>query len=202
MKELKAVLPKALTIFLIFSFVCGILYTGVVTGVAQLFFPEKANGSIIEVDGKKYGCELLGQQYTDDAHMWGRIMNIDVSTYKDENGHTLMYAAPSNLSPASEEYEALVAERVEKLRAANPDMDETAIPVDLVTCSGSGLDPHISPAAAEYQVARIAKANDMTEDEVQAIIEKCTDGRFLGLFGEETVNVLKVNLMLDGILEE
>lgn len=202
MKELKSTLPKALTIFLIFTFVCGILYTGVVTGVAQLFFPEKANGSIIEVDGKKYGCELLGQQYTDDAHMWGRIMNIDVSTYKDENGHTLMYAAPSNLSPASEEYEALVAERVEKLRAANPDMDETAIPVDLVTCSGSGLDPHISPAAAEYQVSRIAKANDMTEDEVRAIIEKCTDGRFLGLFGEETVNVLKVNLMLDGILEE
>ena len=202
MKELKTVFPKALTIFLIFTFMCGILYTGVVTGVAQLFFPEKANGSIIEVDGKKYGCELLGQQYTDDAHMWGRIMNIDVSTYKDESGHTLMYAAPSNLSPASEEYEALVAERVEKLRAANPDMDETAIPVDLVTCSGSGLDPHISPAAAEYQVARIAKANDVTEDEVRAIIEKCTDGRFLGLFGEETVNVLKVNLMLDGILEE
>ena len=202
MKELKSTLTKALTIFLIFTFVCGILYTGVVTGVAQLFFPEKANGSIIEVDGKKYGCELLGQQYTDDAHMWGRIMNIDVSTYKDESGHTLMYAAPSNLSPASEEYEALVAERVEKLRAANPDMDETAIPIDLVTCSGSGLDPHISPAAAEYQVARIAKANDVTEDEVRAIIEKCTDGRFLGLFGEETVNVLKVNLMLDGILEE
>ena len=202
MKELKSTLPKALTIFLIFTFVCGILYTCVVTGVAQLIFSDKANGSIIEVDGKKYGCELLGQQYTDDAHMWGRIMNIDVSTYKDESGHTLMYATPSNLSPASEEYDALVAERVEKLRAANPDMDETAIPVDLVTCSGSGLDPHISPAAAEYQVARIAKANDMTEDEVRAIIEKCTDGRFLGLFGEETVNVLKVNLMLDGILEE
>ena len=115
----------------------------------------------MEVDGKKYGCELLGQQYTDGGHMWGRIMNIDVSTYKDENEKTLMYAAPSNLSTASEEYEALVKESVEKLREANPDMDETAIPVDLVTCSGSGLDPHISPAA-EYQVARIAKANDMT----------------------------------------
>lgn len=127
-------------------------------------------------------------------------MNIDVSTYKDENGKTLMYAAPSNLSPASEEYEALVKERVEKLRESNPDMDETAIPVDLVTCSGSGLDPHISVAAAEYQVARIAKANDMTEDEVREIIEKCTEGKFLGIFGEETVNVLKVNLMLDGIL--
>lgn len=94
-----------------------------------------------------------------------------------------------------------MAERVEKLRAADPDMDETAIPVDLVTCSGSGLDPHISPAAAEYQVARIAKANDMTEDEVREIIQNCTDGRFLGIFGEETVNVLEVNLMLDGILE-
>lgn len=128
-------------------------------------------------------------------------MNIDVSTYKDENGKTLMYAAPSNLSPASEKYEALVKERVEKLRAANPDMDEAAIPVDLVTCSGSGLDPHISPVAAEYQVARIAKANDMTKDEVREIIDECTDGKFLGIFGEETVNVLKVNLILDGILK-
>lgn len=160
-----------------------------------------ANGSIIEVDGKKYGCELLGQQYTDESHMWGRIMNINVSTYTDENGKALMYAVPSNISPASEEYAQLVAERVKKLRAADPDMDETAIPVDLVTCSGSGLDSHVSPAAAEYQVARIAKANDMTDDEVRKIIRKCTDGRFLGIFGEETVNVLEVNLMLDGILE-
>ena len=200
MKTLKNILPRATVIFLIFTLLCGVVYTGVVTGLAQLIFPDKANGSIIEVDRKKYGCELLGQQYKDDGHMWGRIMNIDVSTYKDENGKTLMYASPSNLSPASEEYEALVKERVEKLRAANPDMDETAIPVDLVTCSGSGLDPHISPAAAEYQVARIAKANNMTEDEVREIIDECTDGKFLGIFGEETVNVLKVNLMLDGIL--
>lgn len=202
MKGLKTTLPKALMIFLIFTVVCGILYTGIVTGLARLLFPDKANGSIIEVDGKKYGCELLGQQYTDDAHMWGRIMNLDVSTYQDENGNTLLYAAPSNLSPASEEYEALVAERVEKIRAANPEMDEASIPVDLVTCSGSGLDPQISPAAAEYQVARIAKASDMTEEAVREIIAKCTDGRFLGVFGEETVNVLKVNLMLDGILKE
>lgn len=200
MKALKSVFPKALMIFLLFTVICGVAYTGVVTGVAQLIFPDKANGSLIEVDGKKYGCELLGQQYTDEEHMWGRIMNIDISTYKDENGKTLMYAAPSNLSPASDEFEDLVAERVKMIREANPDMDETSIPVDLVTCSGSGLDPHISPAAAEYQVARVAKANDMTEDEVRAIIKQCTDGRFLGIFGEETVNVLKVNLMLDGIL--
>lgn len=200
MKTLRNVLPKAFMIFLLFTIICGVVYTGVVTVVAQLIFPDKANGSLIEVDGKKYGCELLGQQYNDEKHMWGRVMNIDVTTYKDKNGKILMYATPSNLSPASEEFEDLVAERVNMLRKANPHMDEMAIPVDLVTCSGSGLDPHISPAAAEYQVARIAEANDMTEDEVNTIIKQCTDGRFLGVFGEETVNVLKVNLMLDGIL--
>lgn len=202
MKEAKNVFPKALVIFLIFTVLCGVMYTGVVTGVAQLIFPDKANGSIIEIGGKRYGSELLGQQYTDETHMWGRIMNVDVSTFQDEDGNTLMYAGPSNLSPASEDYAALVAERVEMLRAANPDMDETAVPVDLVTCSGSGLDPHISPAAAEYQVARLAKTNGMTEDEVRDIIGKCTDDKFLGVFGEKAVNVLKVNLMLDGILQK
>ena len=156
---------------------------------------------LTELDGKKYGCELLGQQYTDDAHMWGRIMNIDVSTYQDKDGKTLMYASPSNLSPASEEYKRLVSERVEKLKKANPGMDGAPVPVDLVTCSGSGLDPDISPAAAEYQVERIAKASGLPADDVRAIVEKCTNGRFLGLFGEETVNVLRVNLMLDGILK-
>ena len=201
-QEKQSVFSQALGIFIIFTLICGVVYTGVITGIAQLIFPKQANGSIIEIDGKKYGSELSGQQYTDDAHMWGRIMNIDVSTFTDENGKVLMYSAPSNLSPASEEYAELVGERVEKLRAANPDMDETAVPVDLVTCSGSGLDPHISPSAAEYQVARIAKANDMSEDGVREIIDKCTSGRFLGLFGEKTVNVLKVNLMLDGILTE
>lgn len=201
MKTLKQILPRAAVIFLIFTLICGVLYTGIVTGIAQLIFPDKANGSIIEVDGKSYGCELLGQQYCDESHMWGRIMNVDVSTFTDKDGNLLMYASPSNISPASEEFEALVSERVEMLRRFNPDMDETAVPVELVTCSGSGLDPHISPAAAEYQIPRVAKANGMTEDEVRSIVEKCTSGRFLGVFGEETVNVLKVNLMLDGILD-
>lgn len=200
MKSFKNILPKAMTIFLIFTVLCGMAYTGVVTGLAQAFFPDKANGSIIEVDGVKYGSSLLAQQYTDDAHLWGRIMNLDVSTYKDEDGNTLLYSAPSNLSPMSEEYAALVSERVEKIKAANPSMGDTLIPEDLVTCSGSGLDPEISPAAAEYQVARIAAASGKSEDEVREIIAGCTTGRFLGVFGEETVNVLKVNLMLDGIL--
>ena len=201
MKTLKNILPRAAVIFLIFTLLCGVVYTAVVTGIAQLCFPNQANGSMIEVDGKKYGSALLGQQYTDNTHMWGRIMNIDVSTYTDANGKTLMYARPSNLSPASEEYQKLVAERVDKLKAAHPGMDTAAIPVDLVTCSGSGLDPHISPVAAEFQVSRLAQENRKSEDEIKDIIKKCTDGRFLGIFGEETVNVLEVNLMLDGILK-
>ena len=195
------VLKNAFIIFAIFTLLCGVVYTAVVTGIAQLFFPNQANGSIIEVNGVKYGSSLLAQQYTDDSHMWGRIMNLDVSTFKDKDGKTLVYSAPSNLSPESEEYAQLVEQRVERIKSANPEMGNTPIPEDLVTCSGSGLDPHISPAAAEYQVKRLARANDMTEDEVRAVIEKCTDGRFLGIFGEETVNVLEVNLMLDGILE-
>ena len=201
MKILKNIFPKAVLIFVIFTVLCGIVYTGVITGIAQVFFPEQANGSIIEIDGKKYGSELLGQQYTDNKHMWGRIMNIDVTTYVDDKGQPVMYASPSNLSPASKDYEQLVAERVDKIRASHPDQENTAIPEDLVTCSGSGLDPHISVAAAKYQIHRIAKAQNISDSQVQKIVDECTDGRFLGRFGEETVNVLKVNLMLDGILK-
>ena len=201
MKMVKNVFPKAVLIFVIFTVLCGIIYTGVITGIAQVFFPEQANGSIIEINGKKYGSELLGQQYTDIKHMWGRIMNIDVTTYVDDKGQPVMYASPSNLSPASEQYQEIVAERVEKIRASHPNQGNMPIPEDLVPCSGSGLDPHISVAAAKYQIQRIAKAQDMTDSQVQEIVDKCTDGRFLGIFGEETVNVLKVNLMLDGILK-
>ena len=195
MKMVKNVFPKAVLIFVIFTVLCGIIYTGVITGIAQVFFPEQANGSIIEINGKKYGSELLGQQYTDIKHMWGRIMNIDVTTYVDDKGQPVMYASPS------EQYQEIVAERVDKIRASHPDQGNMPIPEDLVTCSGSGLDPHISVAAAKYQIQRIAKAQDMTDSQVQEIVDKCTDGRFLGIFGEETVNVLKVNLMLDGILK-
>lgn len=201
MNSNKGIFFKSIGLFLAFTVICGLIYTGVVTGIAKVFFPKQANGSMIEVDGVYYGSELMGQQYNDDEHMWGRIMNLDVSTYKDENGEILLYAAPSNLSPASDEYEEIVAERVHRLREANPAMAEEAVPVDLVTCSGSGLDPEISPAAAEYQISRIASARSISEEEVQEIIESATSGKFLGIFGEERVNVLKVNLMLDGVLQ-
>lgn len=194
----KGIAPRALGVFALFTIVCGLGYTLVVTGIAQVTFPYQANGSLITVDGKVVGSELIGQNFDDDAHMWGRIQNVSI--VEGEDGELMAYGAPSNLSPASEEYRQLVDARVKKIRAANPDADMDAVPVDLVTCSGSGLDPEISPDAAEYQVPRLAKATGKSEGEVRDIIAQCTRGRFLGVFGEPTVNVLKVNLMLDGAL--
>lgn len=194
----KGVASRALGVFALFTVVCGLGYTLVVTGIAQVAFPYQANGSLIKVDDKIVGSELIGQNFEDEDHMWGRIQNVTI--VEGEDGGLMAYGAPSNLSPASEEYRQLVDERVEKIRAANPDADMDAVPVDLVTCSGSGLDPEISPDAAEYQVPRLAKATGKSEDEVRDIIAQCTKGRFLGVFGEPTVNVLKVNLMLDGVM--
>ena len=194
----KGIASRALGVFALFTIVCGLGYTLVVTGVVQLAFPYQANGSLITVDGKVVGSELIGQNFDDEAHMWGRIQNVSI--VEGEDGELMAYGAPSNLSPASEEYRQLIDARVKKIRAANPDADMDAVPVDLVTCSGSGLDPEISPDAAEYQVPRLAKAPGKSEDEVHDIIAACTKGRFLGVFGEPTVNVLKVNLMLDGVL--
>lgn len=194
----KGVASRALGVFALFTVVCGLGYTLVVTGIAQVAFPYQANGSLITVDGKVVGSELIGQNFEDEDHMWGRIQNVSI--VEGEDGELVAYGAPSNLSPASEEYRQLVDARVEKIRASNPDAGMDAVPVDLVTCSGSGLDPEISPDAAGYQVPRLAKAAGKSEGEVRDIIAQCTKGRFLGVFGEPTVNVLKVNLMLDGAL--
>ncbi|MER2031007.1 MAG: K(+)-transporting ATPase subunit C [Solibacillus sp.] len=197
----KGIIFRAVGIFCIFTIICGGIYPLVITTFAQAVFPEKANGSLIEVEGNLYGSELLGQQFTKDSHMWGRIMQIDTATYKDKEGNAVMYAFPANLSPASREYRALVADRVHFIKEEHPQSKGKAIPVDLVTSSGSGLDPGISVAAAMYQVERLAEKNQMSIEEVNKIIRECTDSKFLGVFGEETVNVLKVNLMLEGILK-
>lgn len=194
-------LGKSAKFLLIFTIICGMVFPLFITGISQIFFKDKSNGSIIEINGTKYGSELLAQEFTSDKYLWGRVMNLDTSTFKNENGEVLLYSAPSNLSPASDEYKKLVEERVEKIRKANPEKGDEPIPVDLVTASGSGLDPHLSVAATEYQVDRIARERNMSKDEVESIIDKYTNKRFLGVFGEETVNVLQVNLALDGKLE-
>ncbi|HWT76972.1 MAG TPA: potassium-transporting ATPase subunit KdpC [Mobilitalea sp.] len=186
MKNIWKVLRPALLSFLVLTVICGLIYPGIVTGIAQLVFPKQANGSIIKVtlkDGtvKEYGSELIAQEFTDAKYLIGRP------------------AGYTNLSPTSKEEAALVQERIDwwhTLDPTNPD----EIPADLVTASGSGVDPHISVKAAEYQVVRIAKERNMTREEVRAIIKKYTTGRLLGFWGEPTVNVLKVNLALDGLL--
>lgn len=208
-KIIKDYLPKAALILLIFSIICGLFYTLVITGISQLVFPNKANGSIVEVNGKKYGSELLAQQFQDEKYMWGRIMNVDTETFTDKDGNPVMYAWASNLTPAGEvkdkddekQMKELVADRVEMIRKANPEQADKKVPVDLVTCSGSGLDPGISVAAAEYQIPRLVKTTGKSEAEIKKIVDQYTVQKFLGIFGEEYVNVLKVNLALEGILK-
>lgn len=202
LKGIKSVFVKAAGFFAVMMVLCGVVYPLFITGVSRVFFGEESTGSIIEVDGVKYGSALLAQEFTSDQYLWGRIMNADTSTYAGTDGEPLAYAGPSNKTPAGEELKALVAERVRRLQNAHPEMGEEPIPVDLVTCSGSGLDPHISPEAADYQTQRIAKARGLDVSQVEAVIKKYTEGRFLGIFGEETVNVLEVNLALDGILKD
>ena len=187
--------------FLVMLVITSLIYPAVITAAARAVFPDQATGSIIVGnDGKRYGSELLAQEFTGENYMWGRIMNVDTATFVGEDGEPLLYSWASNKSPAGEELEALVAERVKRLRAANPEQGDEPIPVDLVTCSGSGLDPDISPAAAEYQVQRIADARGIRPEDVQAVVDRYTTGRTFGLFGEPRVNVLKVNLALDGKL--
>lgn len=201
MKTVKSVISKMLGFFLVMLVITSLVYPAVITAAARAVFPDQATGSIIVGnDGKRYGSELLAQEFTGENYMWGRIMNVDTATFVGEDGEPLLYSWASNKSPAGEELEALVAERVKRLRAANPEQGDEPIPVDLVTCSGSGLDPDISPAAAEYQVQRIADARGIRPEDVQAVVDRYTTGRTFGLFGEPRVNVLKVNLALDGKL--
>ena len=191
----RKVFTRSLAAFACFTVVCGVVYTFVVTGVAQLAFPYQANGSVFETESGRYS-ELIGQSFSDPEHLWGRPVSV---TLVEVDGKQLAYGAPTNDSPASEAYAEKVDERVQRLRETNPDA-EGAVPVDLVTESGSGLDPQISVAAAEWQVPRIAEARGISEDEVRAAIERHTTHRLLGIFGEEVVNVLEVNLDLDGEL--
>ena len=199
MKAVKETAKRAAILIIIMTVLCGLVYPLMITAISQVFFHNKANGSIIEANGKKYGSELLGQQFVGDEYLWGRVMNIDTQIFSDKDNNTLMYAKPSNINTSGKEYSKLVEKRVNKIKSANPDADPDKIPVDLVTNSGSGLDPQISYAAAIYQIKRIAVSRDISNSKVQGIIDKYTTNKFVGVFGEKVVNVLDVNLALDGI---
>lgn len=201
MKTVKSVIPKMIGFFLVMLIITSVIYPAAITAAANAVFKSGSNGSIIVgKDGTKYGSALLAQEFTGNQYLWGRIMNVDTGTFTNDNGEPLMYSWASNKTPAGEELESLIAERAGKIKAAHPEKAGEPVPVDLVTCSGSGLDPEISPAAAQYQAERIAKERDMSAEDVKAVIEKYTTGRFLGIMGEPRVNVLKVNLALDGLI--
>jgi potassium-transporting ATPase KdpC subunit len=182
---------QALRALIVFTVITGVAYPLLVTAVAQLAFHDRANGSLIEKDGKVVGSRLIGQPFADPGHFWGRPSATSPMPY---NGAS---SAGSNQGPTNPALRDAVAERIKALREVDPG-DGAPVPVDLVTASGSGLDPHISPAAAEYQVRRVARVRRLDPGAVRALVVRHTEPRQFGVLGEPVVNVLEVNLELDG----
>jgi K+-transporting ATPase ATPase C chain len=183
-------LRPALLVFALMTVLTGIAYPLAVTVVSQVVFPAQANGTLIVKDGKILGSALIGQPFDDPKYFWSRLSATSPAAY---NGAS---SSGSNQGPLSDALIDTVRGRVDALKAADPGNSQP-IPVDLVTASGSGLDPHVSPAAARYQVARVARERGLTEATVQGLVARHTHGRQWGLFGEPVVDVLALNLALD-----
>src|SRR5262245_50724367 len=183
-------LRTAFLVLVALTGVTGVAYPLLVTGVAQLLFPRQANGSLLEVEGRAVGSALIGQPFDDPGYFWSRPSATGKFPY-DASA-----SSGSNQGPSSDALRDAVKARVEALRAADPG-NAAPVPIDLVTASGSGLDPHISPAAARYQAARVARTRGLDPGRVEELVAEHTEGRFLGLLGEPRVNVLALNLALD-----
>ncbi len=183
-------LKSAILVFIILTIITGVLYPLFVTGIAQAFFHTKANGSLIYRDRNLIGSALIGQPFDEPRYLWGRLSATSPVPYNSSS------SSGSNIGPSNPALLEAVKARIEKLRAADP-KNKMPIPVDLVTSSASGLDPHISLAGAYYQISRIAKHRGLSVSVVKNIIDRNTDGRLFGLIGEPVVNVLKVNMDLD-----
>jgi potassium-transporting ATPase KdpC subunit len=189
---LLAYLRSALVLFLLLTVITGFVYPLIVTGLAQLVFHARAAGSIVTRNGHAVGSALIGQNFSDPKHFWGRP---SATTPQPYNGTG---STGSNLGPLNPALVDAVKERVKALRAADPG-NNAPVPVDLVTASASGLDPEISVAAVDYQAARVARERGLAEARVRALIAAHTEGRLLGVLGEPRVNVLKLNLALDAL---
>jgi len=183
-------LRQSLMMLVLMTAITGVAYPLLVTGIAQAAFPRQANGSVIGHAGQATGSALIGQPFDSPRYFWGRPSATSPSPY---NG---VASSGSNLGTNNPALIDAVKQRVDALHAADPS-NTAPIPVDLVTASASGLDPQISPAAAQYQVARVARVRHLDAPQVQALVERATDGRFLGVLGEARVNVLELNLLLD-----
>jgi K+-transporting ATPase ATPase C chain len=183
---------QSIRALIVLTAITGVAYPLLVTGIAQFAFPEKANGSLIEKDGKVLGSSLIGQPFADPKYFWSRPSATSPMPY---NGGS---SSGSNQGPTNPALKEAVEGRVKALRETGGDPSKP-VPVDLVTASGSGLDPHISPAAAEYQATRVAKQRGIAEEKVRSLIESHTEGRTFGFLGERRVNVLVLNLALDAL---
>ena len=192
---LRSSLRPALVLLALFTALTGVAYPLVVTGIAQVVFPARANGSLIREGDRVVGSELIGQPFSDPGHFWGRPSTTSPHAYNAGA------SSGSNLGPLSPALAEAVKVRVAALRAADPGND-AAVPVDLVTASASGLDPHVSPAAALFQVGRVARARGLPEERVRALVGRHVEGRTFGMLGVARVNVLRLNLALDHLARE
>ncbi len=182
-------LRYAIGFVVLLTVLTGVIYPLTVTGLAQALFRDRANGSLISDNGEVVGSELIGQPFSDPRYFWGRLSATE---------YDAAASSGSNYGPTNPALLEAIQARIDALRAVDPDNEEP-IPVDLVTASGSGLDPHISIAAAQYQVSRVARYRGLSEDEVSALVDRFTEGRQFGILGEPRVNVLKLNLALDEV---
>lgn len=195
---MKALIRASAVLLLVMTVLTGLAYPLLVTGVAQLIFPAQANGSLIVTAGGPAGSALIGQSFDEPKYFWGRPSATGPAPYTAFNADTLTGSSGSNLGPLSPDLASAITARIAALRAADP-QNSAPIPVDLVTASASGLDPHISPEAAAYQVARVARARGLAVEQVAALVSQYTEGRTFGMLGEPRVNVLRLNLALDGL---
>ncbi|WP_291565315.1 MULTISPECIES: potassium-transporting ATPase subunit KdpC [unclassified Clostridium] len=207
---MKSIIKTSFLMTITLIIVCGFIYPLLVTGASQLFFNEEANGSLIEFNGKIVGSKLIGQDFEDERFFQGRVSAVSYNTYakednlKDENGKKIFSGVASgsdNLAPSNTALKERVSKDIEEFLKNNLNINKEDIPADLVTSSGSGLDPHITPESAKIQLDRVSKASGIAISDLEKIIEKYTEGRSLGIFGEPRVNVLLVNLEIATILK-
>lgn len=196
-------LKQSIMVSIVFLILCGFIYPLFITGISQVIFNNKANGSIINFNGKETGSALIGQNFTDPRFFKGRVSSISYNTYnKGSENINKVNSGSSNLAPSNKELADRVKKDIDAFMSTHPEIKKEDIPADLLTNSGSGLDPDISPKAAEIQVPAVSKASGISEADLRGIVGKYTEGRSLGVFGEPRVNVLKVNLEIANILKK